>query len=233
MRRKILMGVLAIALPIGTLVGLSSAASAKNGSTVPADGAVNCTVSGSATFPAPGLSASGSISATSKTSVTTASASFGGCGGSSALSVNISSKNTKCKGANNPQAPCAVKKTYLYDTESGFATTGTTSIQKALKKITLHVGGRTYQTKTSAASSTGCTAPPPGPGGVQQETGFKIVGTVKSPKQDKGQTVTLIACLGADTGPGTTGSFTSDLLLGTGTIASATIDGATSTLSIS
>jgi hypothetical protein len=59
------------------------------------------------------------------------------------------------------------------------------------------------------------------------------LGTVKSPKNDKGETVTLIACLGTDSGPGTSGSFFDDLGSGNGTIAGASIDGHTSSLAIS
>jgi hypothetical protein len=195
---------------------------------------VNCGAAGSVQFQAPGLSKNGSISATLKTSVTTATSSFGGCGGSSPLSVSISSKNTKCKGPGNPAGTqCVAKHTYSYDTESSFATTGTASILKSLKKLTFTVAGRTYQSKSSAASAISCTDVTSPPGGDPTEAGFKITGTVKSPKNDKGETVTLIACLGTDSGPGTSGSFFDDLGSGNGTIAGASIDGHTSSLAIS
>jgi hypothetical protein len=231
MRRKILMGILAIALPIGTVAAVQTTASAKTG---PPDPAVNCGAAGSVQFQAPGLSKNGSISATLKTSVTSATSSFTGCGGTSPLSVNINSKNTKCKGPNNPAGtPCEAKHTYTYDSEASFATTGTSSILKSLKKITFTVAGRTYLSKSSAANSITCTDSVSPPGGDPTEVGFKITGSVKSPKNDKGESVTLVACLGTDSGPGTTGSFFDDLASGTGTIAGASIDGHTSSLAIS
>ena len=233
MRRKILMGVVALALPLSMLAGLSTSASAKKAPLVP-DPGFTCGVSGTVVFQAPGLSLSGTTSATLKVSTTVASASFA-CGGSTPLSVNINSKNTKCKGVNLPAAPCMVKKTYSYDSEAGFASTGTSSIQKSLKKLTFTVNGHTYQTKTSVANDLACTSnsPPGGPGGDPQEVGFSVVGTVKSPKNDKGETTTLNACLGVDNGPGTSGSFFDDLESGIGTIAGTTIDGSTSTLTVS
>ncbi len=125
-----------------------------------------------------------------------------------------------------------VKKTYIYGSEGGFASTGTASIQKSLKKLSFTVNGVSYQEKTIAAFNLVCANNTSPPGGNPVEVGFKITGTIKKPKQDKGQSLTLNACLGADNGPGTTGSFFSDLGSGTGTIAGATIDGVTSTLTI-
>jgi len=232
MRRKILMGILAIALPIGTVAAVQTAAFA-GGPKPPPDPARNCSVAGSVVFQSPGLSKSGSISATAKTSVTTASTSFGGGCTGSTPTVNITSKNTKCKGPGSPAANCVTKKTYSYDSEAGFASTGTSSILKSLKKLNFTVDGVAYQTKSTGASSIGCTDATSPPNGIPQEVGFKITGVVKSPKNDKGETTTLNACLGTDGGPGTTGSFLSDLGSGIGVIATASIDGNSSTLAIS
>ncbi len=239
MRRKILMGILAIALPIGTVAAVQSTAFAK--SKPPPDGAKNCSVSGLVTFQAPGLTTNGAISSTLKTSVTTATSSFGaGCTGSTG-SLGISSKNAKCKGVGlqSPAASppsvsiCQVKKTYAYDSEGGFAATGTTSILKSLKKLKFTLDGVNYQTKATSAGDIGCADNIDPPGGQPVETGFKISGTVKAPKNDKGETVTLNVCLGLDSGPGTSGNFTEDLGTGTGTIVTAAIDGNTSTVAIS
>jgi hypothetical protein len=231
MRRKILMGVLALALPVGSLFALETSAVAKT--VVPPNGPVNCTVAGTVTFAAPGLSKEGTVT-TAKTSSTNATTHFTGCGSSAALSVSIVSKNTKCKGANDPSGTaCEAKHTDVYDTESGFASTGTASIAKSLKKLSFTVDGVTYGTKTTSATAASCTDSVSPPGGVPTETGFKVSGEVKTPKNDKGQITTLIACLGTDTGPGTSGSFLEDLGSGIGTIATAAIDGNTSTLSIS
>jgi len=221
MRRKILMGVFALALPVGTLAGLTTAASAKTG---PPDPSRSCTVAGSVTFQAPGLSAAGDVSPTLKVSTTHATASLGGgCSGPS-ITEAINSKNTKCKGVNNPSAPCEAKHTYAYDTESNFASPTTiTSITKSLKKLSLNVDGVTYSTKTTGAAEISCS------GG---EVGFQINGTVKGPKNDKGETSVLSVCLGADSGPGTSGDFIVDLGTGTGTITGAAIDGSNSTLTI-
>jgi len=230
MRRKILMGVLALALPVGSLVGLQTAAVAKT--PVPPDPGVTCSASGSVTFAAPGLSKLGTIT-TAKTSTTTAHSTFSGCGSSSPLSVNIVSKNTKCKGAGNPDAGCLVKKTLIDDTESSFASTTTiTSLLKSLKKITFTVSGRTYSTKTTGAHAIACNDSGY-PAGDTLESGFLITGEVKSPKQDKGQTTTLTACLGTDVDAGGSGYFFNDLGSGVGTIVSAGIDPSTSSLVIS
>ncbi len=233
MRRKILMGILAIALPIGTVAAVQSAAFA-GGPKPPPNGAQNCTVSGNVVFQAPGLSKAGDISATAKTSTTTATSSFGGgCTGSTGT-LNITSKNTKCKGPNDPSGTsCEAKKTYSYDTEGGFASTGTSSILKSLKKLNFTLNGVAYQTKSTGASSISCTDSVSPPGGVATEVGFEITGSVKGPKNDKGESVTLKACLGTDTGPGTSGSFLEDLGSGIGTIATAAIDGNSSTVAIS
>jgi len=232
MRRKILMGILAIALPIGTVAAVQSAAFA-GGPKPPPNGAQNCAVSGTVVFQAPGLSKTGDISTTAKTSVTTATSSFvAPCTGSTGT-INISSKNTKCKGADDPTGTqCEVKHTYSYDTESSFASTGTSSIAKSLKKLSFTLNGVTYSTKTTSATDLSCTDTSY-PLADQSEVGFKIEGVVKGPKNDKGETTTLNVCLGRDTGPGTSSYFLSDLGSGTGTIATATIDGATSTASIS
>jgi hypothetical protein len=235
MRRKILMGVFAFALPIGMIAGLGTAATAKKAPT-PADPARNCTVHGTVHFQAPGLSKEGSVSSTLKVSDTTVTGDGfgGGCTGT-VPNLTIASKNTKCKGADNPAGTaCEMKKTYSYDGEASFASTATiTSLEKSLKKLDFTIDGVTYQTKTTGASDTSCSDAVAPPGGQPVEAGFIINGTVKSPKQDKGQTTKLTACLGTDTGPGTTGSFFDDLGSGTGTIATASIDANTSKATVS
>jgi hypothetical protein len=158
----------------------------------------------------------------------------GGCTGS-VPNLVIASKNTKCKGPNDPAGTaCEAKKTFSYDGEASFASNTTiAALQKSLKKLDFTIDGVTYATKTTSASSTTCTDAVSPPGGNPVEAAFVINGTVKSPKQDKGQITKLKACLGTDTGPGTTGGFFNDLGSGTGTIATASIDGNTSTVTIS
>ncbi len=233
MRRKILMGVFALALPLGTIAGLGATASAKT--VVPPDPARNCTVHGTVHFQAPGLSKEGSVSPTLKVSDTTTSGvGFGGCTGS-VPNLTIASKSTKCKGPNNPAGTaCEAKKTFSYDGESAFASPTTIqSLEKSLKKLDFTIDGTAYQTKTTSATETTCTDSVSPPGGNPVEAAFVINGTVKKPKQDKGETTKLTACLGTDTGPGTTGGFFNDLGSGTGTIATASIDGNTSKASVS
>ena len=64
--------------------------------------------------------------------------------------------------------------------------------------------------------------------------GFQIVGTVKAPKQDKGQTSTLTACLGAITGSGLKpgDDFFNAAVDQQGTVATAAIDPSVSTVQV-
>jgi hypothetical protein len=215
---SILMGALALALPLGLVAVTQTAAVAKT--KPPPDPARNCTLSGTVIFAPPGLSAQGtttSNSALKKTATTTSGTNFGGGCTGSIPPVRIVSKSTKCKGPNNPpNTGCQAKKTWWYDGESSFASSSTlTTITKSIKKITFTLDGVTYMTKTTGAAELVCT---------NGDVGFKISGTVKKPKNDKGQSSVVDVCLGSDTGPGTTGSFFNDLLSGTGTIATAQID---------
>ncbi len=75
MRRKILMGVFALALPIGTIVGLSTAASAGK---VTGTGNPTCSFGGTISFNPP-LTKAGSTSIKKET--TTVTASLGSCSG--------------------------------------------------------------------------------------------------------------------------------------------------------
>ena len=223
------MGALALALPIGVVAATQTAALAKT--KPPPDPARKCTLSGTVVFAPPGLSAAGTTTsnkALKKTATTTSGTNFGGGCTGSIPPVRIVSKSTKCKGPNNPPGTgCQVKKTWWYDGESNFASQSTLrTITKAVKKISFTLDGILYQTKTASASEIAC-----GNGDV----GFKISGSVKKPKNDKGQSSVVDVCLGSDTGPGTTGSFFADLVSGTGTIATAQIDpsagGSTATIS--
>ena len=126
---------------------------------------------------------------------------------------------------------CTAKKptTYGYDSWSNYASTGTASIQKALKKLTFTINSIAYSAKTTASKTIGC---------ADSEAGFQVSGTISAPKNDKGQTFTINACLGASTAaPGSapltsTSNFAANAF-GPGTIASAQLDPATSTISVS
>jgi len=98
MRRKILMGVLALALPVGTIVGLSTAASAGK---VTGTGSTTCSFGGTISFNPP-LTKTGSTS--TKKETTTVNATLGTCSGGNpvghATSVAVKPIKTKtAKGA--------------------------------------------------------------------------------------------------------------------------------------
>jgi hypothetical protein len=234
----------AIALAVS---GFAFANTAHASTPPPPDPARNCSYTATVTFAPPGISKNGSLSGikTSSTTATGNSYNCGGAGMATSPDVNIMSKATAfCdkkvvgqqdnKGANptsNPLCTAQTSKTWVYDTASGFASGGTTTLQKAIKKTFLTLGAEVYLLKTTTVAAIA-----PG-GSCGSEVGFLINGQVKKPKQDKAQTSTVKACLGADTGPGTTGSFAADLISELGgntgiTIATATVDPATSTLHI-
>ena len=112
----------------------------------------------------------------------------------------------------------AIKDQFYYDTSASFATSGTSSIVAALNAKPIKVsdnGNNSTVTVTSASSVL--------PGGAcAADVGFQINGTVTL----TGIThVTVLVCLTTDTGPNTTGSFLTDILGSTATIATATVGG--------
>ncbi len=113
---------------------------------------------------------------------------------------------------------------YGYDSWAGFTGTGTAALSKATKKLSFTINGTTYSAKGSGAAIASC-------GGG--EIGFSVAGTVKAPKADKGQSVSLVACLGAVTGTELT-SYTNFLLDldGPGFVTTAQIEPAYSSLTI-
>jgi len=233
MRRKFLLSVAALSLPLASIALLTATAGPASAKTpVPPDPPANCNVAAGAfvTFAAPGLSNPGS-EGTSKTSTTTTNTvSFSNCTGSVG-GQTITTKNVKCKGADNPTSnpACTVKGDYGYGSTANFITSGGSSITKSLKKLSFTVNGVTYGTKTTnAAEFVGapCNV-------ATSEVGFSIQGAVKTPKQDKGQTTAFTVCLGADTGPGTTGSFGADFGANGITIATTEIDPAYSVVTVS
>ena len=220
--RKILFGAAAIVLPVSTVGLIGATTGVASASKAPPNPPITCSVSGTVHFASPGITKSGSED-TSKTSQTTTSgdaASSCGAGGSSIPNLTISTKSTKCKGAGNPDAVCTAKGEFEYGSWGDFVADGTMSITKSIKKLSVELDGVTYLLKTTNAADTAC-FPTSGP----TEVGFAITGEVKSPKADKGETSTLTACLGTDTGPDTTGTFAGDYNSSTATVATATIDG--------
>jgi hypothetical protein len=224
MIRKLLLVAAAIAMPLGAVAVTGIATAGVAGA------ATTCTVSGTVTFAPPGISHNGSASA-SKTSTTTTSATTfgGGCTGGSGP-MNITSKSTKCDKhtAGQPSSnPACTPGNYGYGSWANFISGGTTSIQKALKKLNFTLNGTAYKTKTtSAAEVIG--------GACGSEVGFKITGTVTSPKASKGLPSSLTACLGAITGSGLNpgDDFGAAAVDQIGTVATAAIDPAHSAATI-
>jgi hypothetical protein len=231
MIRKMLVIAAAIAMPVSVIAvsGVTAGAASKP----PPDPAITCAVTATVTFASPGISKAGSAS-TAKTSATTTSGesfstkgSDGACSGT-APGNTITTKSVKCTGVGTPTSntACPGKKPtmYGYGSWSNFETEGTTSIQKALKTISFTINGIAYTSKTSSAADIGCA------GG---EVGFSVTGAISAPKQDKGQSSVLDACLGAVTGTGLASPETfANQINGTGTVKTATLDPATSTVAI-
>jgi hypothetical protein len=233
MIRKLLLVAAAIAMPVSVVAVTGVAASAKT--PAPPDPAVTCTVSGTVNFAPPGISKNGAVSASKVSTTTTSATTFGGAGCSGGSGPNtINSKSTKCDKhtAGMPSSnPACTPGNYGYGSWANFVSGGTTSIQKALKKLNFTIGAIAYQTKTTGASEIlpGATNPC-----GNNEVGFQIVGTVKAPKNDKGQTSTLNACLGNITGTGLNpgDNFLAAAVDQVGTVATAAIDPAFSTVHV-
>jgi hypothetical protein len=118
-----------------------------------------------------------------------------------------------------------VKGTEGWDSWGDFEDTGTASVLKDVKKLDFTINNITYETKNTSATDVGCA------GG---EVGFQISGTVGAPKNDKGQSDVLTACLGTVTGTDLVGpTFTDNLFAPEPTtVASAQIDPSTSSIVI-
>jgi hypothetical protein len=216
MRRKILMGVLALALPIGTVAGLSSVASAGA-----PQNPISCTgFTGTVTFGSP-LSTAG-IATTAKVGNPTliTGGSFTCAGGKAGHAGTISDaggKNVKLS-KSDPRYNKAAGIKYTEGTWASFTTAGG-SLKKTLKVINFTIGGAAVQFKTKSASEVLF-------GACGSDVGFKIGGQVKSGTYiDK--TATVLACLGSDFGPGASGSFGGDYNHAQG-VDGANIDGSVS-----
>jgi len=217
MRRKILMGVLALALPAGLMSTLSTSATAGK----PPPNPINCTgFGGTVTFGTPLSVAGVATSAKDSLPTTVAAGSFTCTGGvvahNSALSI-AGSKNAKLA-KTDPRYNKTTGVKYLTGTKGAFESAGGT-LKKTLKVVNFTIGGHSEQFKTKGAAEkiggspgTGC------PG----EVGFDITGQVKAAPYDT-KTANILACLGQDSGPGTTNSLGVDLF-NSSTIVNAQID---------
>jgi hypothetical protein len=234
MRRKILMGVLAVALPVGTLAALTSAAQAKA-----VTNPVNCAgFSGTVTFATP-ISAAGTLTTSSKSNPTTVSGGTFTCsggiapntGGTGSDGSGLSIKGGKnAKNASYSKAACKANPSnttdcdkYVTGSQNEFAGSGAT-LAKSLKTIPFTINGApaTFKAKSANEEIGGVQ----GPGGCPGEVGFQILGSVKGGFGTK--TAQVTACLGQDTGPGTTNSFGVDLFSPTAHVVTANIDPVTS-----
>jgi hypothetical protein len=224
MIRKMLMVAAAIAMPVGAIAvsgGTASAAGPQAGK------AISCAVASTVTFAAPGLSKAGSVdtSATSTTKTGGLTFSGTGCSGTGA-GHSITSASTKCTGKGTPLPYTACKTgDYGYDAWSAYISKGTSSIKTAIPTLAFTLNGNSFSSKTTKVAGLSCS------GG---EIGFAITGTVSAPASYKGAKSTLNACLGAVTGTGLTSTtnFAKDIN-GPGTLKTATIAKATSTIKIS
>jgi hypothetical protein len=233
MIRKMLVIAAAVAMPmsvIGAIAGTSGVAGAKGAA--PPDPGVTCTIGATVTFAPPGLSVNGQVGTgvkTSDTNVSDESLGGAGCVGSTSIAP-IVSKTVKCV-KNEPGQPSSnpgcdgVKGTEGWGSWGDYADTGTASVLKDVKKLDFTINGIGYETKNTSASDVSCA------GG---EVGFQISGTVGAPKNDKGQTDVLTACLGAVTGTDLQGpDFQNNLFAPEPTtVATAQIDPLTSSIVI-
>jgi len=233
MIRKMLVIAAAVAMPmsvIGAIAGTCGVAGAMGAA--PPDPGVTCTIGATVTFAPPGLSVNGQVGTgvkTSDTNVSDESLGGAGCVGSTSIAP-IVSKTVKCV-KNEPGQPSSnpgcdgVKGTEGWGSWGDYADTGTASVLKDVKKLDFTINGIGYETKNTSASDVSCA------GG---EVGFQISGTVGAPKNDKGQTDVLTACLGAVTGTDLQGpDFQNNLFAPEPTtVATAQIDPSTSSIVI-
>jgi len=179
MRRKILLGALALALPTGLLAMTESAAVAKA-----SPNPVACDISATITLSV-GLSPAGVLSAKGDSSITTVDVTFSNCsdaagptpGGTEDLSINTAASKPSAEA----QAAGDSKHNYYLGDCGAFASANTTKgIGKSLKNLVLPIGGGELK------------GPKATEGTVGDDVGFNITGTVKGgtyPTAGKGASI--------------------------------------------
>ena len=220
MHRKLIMGALALALPIGTIASLNAPAFAKK----PPPNPISCTGFGAiVTFGNP-ISKSGVATSAKKANNTSIGASSFNCGGGTGNAHNSAititgGKNTKLA-KTDPRYNKTTGVKYVTGTQAAFEASGG-SLKKTLKQVSFVINGQSVLFKTKGASEVigGTTCP----GAV----GFVISGQVKSGTYLT-KTASITACLNHDTGPGTTNSFGVDLFSNTAVIDTAILDATSS-----
>jgi len=220
MRRKILMGVFALALPVGLMAATESAAFAKA-----VDNPITCSGFSATVNFGTDLTPSGVPTANKLGAATTVTGATATCTGALASSTPTLSipggKNAKlAKTDPNYNKITGVK--YVTGTWAEFTSAGG-SLKKSLKSIPFTVGG---QPAPFSAKSSSIVV-----GGVcGSAVGFDILGQVKSGLYlNKKSGAHVLACLTTDTGPGASGSFIGDYGVANG-VATAHIGGASAAI---
>jgi hypothetical protein len=213
MRRKILMGVLAVALPLGTMTALSTAASAGA-----PQNPISCSgFSGTVVFGTP-LTTAGVATASKTSNPTDVVGTSGSCSGHAltASGLNIAGGKNAKLAKTSPLYNKTLGIKYIEGSWAEFASSGGT-LKKTLKVINFSIGGAAVQFKTKSANIVVG-------GACGSAVGFQINGQVKSGTYaDK--TATVLACLVSDAGGTATGNFGADYSSAQG-VTSATIGGA-------
>jgi hypothetical protein len=203
MLKKMLLIAAAVAIPMGATAVTAVVQSGTAGAVTPL--AITCKVSsGTVTFAPPGISQNGSFESASTSTTTTTTVKYkcspptGSIGTTAPL--NIVTANTQCTGTNTPVTGCSTGQ-YNYDSTSGFASNAST-LWSDIKTLSIKIGTTTYKANL-ASSSVSITC-------ASGEAGFNLKGKLTAPAAHAGETMKFTACLGSDTGPGTTGVFAND-----------------------
>jgi hypothetical protein len=220
MRRKILMGVFAFALPVGSMAVLSPSAFAKT-----VQNPISCTgFTGRVTFGTSLTTAGVATSAKKSNPTLITSGAFtcaGGKSGSAGTITDAGGKNTKLA-KTDPRYNKATGVKYVTGSWSEFTSAGG-SLKKTLKVINFTIAGSPVQFKTKSASEVLF-------GACGSDVGFKISGQVKSGTYAN-KTSSVLACLGSDfpveAPPGPSGNFGADYNHAQG-VSGANIDGTVS-----
>ena len=170
----------------------------------------------------PGLSQAGSFSPSPTSTTTTDSQNLNCTSGASGVAhipaQSLVINSTKCTGTNAPDQGCTAGQ-YHYDSIGAFANNAST-LWTSIPTIQFTINGVPYTfTSNASNAAAGCQS--------VGEVGFTIHGTITSgPAARVNHVAKYVACLGADTGPGTSGSTTADLGNPnfTGNIQTSTID---------
>lgn len=227
MIRKLAVIAAAVAMPASLVAVVAGVGGGVAAASSP-NGPVTCTVSATVDFAKPGISNAGSVSTKSSSTTEAKDEVLGGSGCTgTGTTLKIKSASILCTGtgmpSSNPACFTGSKKEYGYDSWNNYETSGASSLS-SLKLLKFTINGIKYEIDDLSGTAVGC---------ADSEVGFSLTGTVKSPKADKGQSADLTACLGSVTGTGLTETtnFAGDIG-GPGTLATAQVDPATSTIAI-